>query len=143
MDFLSSLPKILMDLALGLFKIKKDDRTRQRLADLLSSVADCVDGIANAVENGIHSSSLCAELDAYIENIEAFVQDEIGNDQGRRLTLWLRHVGSVPGIAKIDVRETLEVTSRPRWSKRKRLEHADSIREIGGLIRGTANLVRV
>lgn len=132
-----------MDLALGLFKIKKDDRTRQRLADLLSSIADCVDGIANAVENGIHSSSLCAELDVYIENIEAFVRDEIGNDQGRRLTLWLRHVGSVPGIAKIDVRETLEVTSRPRWSKRKRLEHADSIREIGGLIRGTANLVRV
>jgi hypothetical protein len=142
-DLLSSLPKTLMDLAFGLVKMKQDDRTRQRLADLLERVANCVDGIADGVQNRTHPTSLCAELDAYIANIEAFVKSEIGEDEGRRLTLWLRHVGEVPGIARVDVQRTLVELSRPSWSLSRHAEKADSLREIGGLIRGTANLLRV
>lgn len=143
MSFLFALPKILIDLSLGLLKIKKDDRTRQRLADLLASVADCVSSIGDQVSCGTHSASLCAELEEYISNIEQFFQSEIGDSESQKLAQWLCYVGDVPGLAKIDRRSEIVVASKPKWTKAGRLAHAESIWEIAGLIRGTAKLIRV
>lgn len=88
MDFLLSLPKTLLDLAVSLLKIKKDDRSRQRLADLLASVARCISGIGDAIAEGSHPTKLCAELDTYLLNLEAFVVEETDTETAARLTLW-------------------------------------------------------
>lgn len=143
MDFLLSLPKTLLDLAVDLLKIKKDDRSRQRLADLLNAVADCVAGIADAIERDEHPTKLCAELDVYINNIEQFIAEETNVTVAAQLTRWLQYVGDAPGFVKIDIRLSAEHASKPRWSKYQRFEQSESIRHIAGLIEGTANLVRV
>jgi hypothetical protein len=143
MEFLLSLPKILLDLAVSLLKIKKDDRSRQRFADLLTAVAKCISGIADAINNNEHPTKLCSELDTYIVNIEAFIEEQTDKKTARKLTLWLRHVGDVPGIAKLDLVRIVESESKPRWSRSQRFQQAESVRNIAGLIEGTANLVRL
>jgi hypothetical protein len=142
-DFFLSLPKTLLDLAVGLLKIKKDDRTRQRLADLLTAVADCATGIAEAIEKNEHPTRFCAELDVYILNLEAFVVEQTNREVASKLTLWLRHIGDVPGVAKIDLAKLVESESKPRWTAAQRFQQAESVRHVAGLIAGTANLVRV
>ena len=143
MDFLLSLPKTLLDLAVGLLKIKKDDRTRQRLADLLASVADCASEIADAIEKNEHPTKLCAELDVYVLNLEKFVLEQTNQEVASKLTLWLRHIADVPGIAKIDLARLVESESKPKWTAVQRFQQAETVRHIAGLIAGTANLVRV
>jgi hypothetical protein len=143
MEFLFSLPKTLLDLAVGLLKIKKDDRTRQRLADLLSSVASCVSDIGEAVYAGRHPTEKCAELETYILNIEQFVGAETDKPTAQELTRWLRWVAEAPGLAKIDIERTVAVESKPRWTQAARFAQSQEIARIAGLIRGTANLLRV
>jgi hypothetical protein len=143
MEFLLSLPKTLLDLAVNLLKIKKDDRTRQRLADLLSSVAACVSEIGDAVNEGIHPTEKCAELDAYLLNLRQFVEAETDKATAEQLTRWLQWVADVPSFAQIDVERSVLAESKPKWSKASRFEHAEAIRRIAGLIRGTADLLRV
>lgn len=143
MEFLLSLPKTLLDLSVSLLKIKKDDRSRQRLADLLSAVARCVSDIGDAIEGGIHPTKLCAELDTYIANVESLVSEHVGDATAARMALWLRHVADVPGIARIDVTQVVEMETKPRWTNLRRHEHAEQVRQIAGLIEGTANLIRV
>src|SRR4051812_509645 len=115
MDFLFSLPKAVLDLAVGLLKIKKDDRTRQRLADLLKSVAECVSAIGDAIDAGEHPSQRCAELEVYIAKLHTFVEGETDKATAEKLTLWLTHVEAAPGLAKIDVARVIEDDTRPRW----------------------------
>jgi hypothetical protein len=142
-EFLLSLPKILMDLAVSLLKIKKDDRSRQRFADLLTAVANCISGVADAIDNNEHPTKLCSELDTYIVNIETFIGEQTDHVTATKLTLWLRHVADVPGIAKVDLTSLVESASKPRWSKAQRFQQAESVRNVAGLIEGIANLVRL
>jgi predicted transcriptional regulator len=143
MEFLLSLPKTILDLVVNLLKMKKDDRTRQRLADLLSSVAECISAIASSIEDGTPSPERCAELASYIANLHGFVATETDEATANKLTMWLRYVEEVPGLAEIDVRRVLAIETKPPWSKARRFEQAEAVRQIAGLIRGTANLVRV
>lgn len=143
MEFLLSLPKSLLDLALGLLKIKRDDRTRQRLADLLCSVADCVSSIGDSIEARVHSTERCAELHAYILNLHRLVAEETDEATANKLTFWLKHVADVPGVAKIDFGKIIETQTAPAWRKSRRFEQTESIKQVAGMIRGIGNLVRV
>jgi hypothetical protein len=143
MDFLLSLPKTMIDLSLGLLKIKKDDRTRQRLGDLLCSIAECVEAIGELVASGQHPASRCAELETYILSVHAFVADETDERTADHLTFWLKHVAEVPGISKIDIQSVVESENKPRWSKSYRFEQSEKIKEVAGMVRGVGNLVRV
>lgn len=143
MDFLLSLPKTMIDLSLGLLKIKKDDRTRQRLGDLLCSIAECVEAIGEAVASGQHPTSRCAELETYILNIHTFVANETDERTADRLTLWLKYVDEVPGVSKIDIQSVVESETKPRWRKSYRVEQSEKIKRVAGMVRGIGNLVRV
>lgn len=143
MDYLATLSKTLLDLALGFLKIKSDDKTRQRLADTLTQIASCISTIADSVEAGTHPTKHCAELDAYIAHLESFVERETDAKTARTLTIWLRHVGDVPGLAKIDIKQAIESATKPKWSRHHRHEQAESIRHVAGLVEGIANLIRI
>jgi hypothetical protein len=143
MEFLLSLPKLLADLAVGLLKVKKDDRTRQRLADLLADVANCVSQIADAVDKGIHSDERCAELDTYVVHLRDLVAKEVNEETARQLTFWLKHVADAPGHAAEDIGHRIVAETKPRWTRHGRFAQSRDIHEIAGVIRAVANLVRV
>ena len=133
-DFLATLPKTLLELAVSLLKLKQDDPSRQRLADLLGAVARCVSGIADAIEKGEHTTKVCAELDTYIVNLESFVVEETNKETAEQLTMWLRNVEEVPGRSSIDLARVVESETKPRWTKAHRFEQAESVRHTAGLI---------
>lgn len=135
--------KLLADVALGLLKNKKDDRTHQRLADLLNSIADCVSSIGDSIQNAVHATEKCAELDMYVVHLQSLVAGETNEETAAQLVFWLKHVGAVPGAARIDIGQRIKSEVRPGWSKTKRFEHAEEVREIAGIIRAFGNLVRV
>lgn len=143
MELLSSLPKVLVDLAVGLLKLRGDDRTRQRLADLLCNVADCVAGIGSNIEAGVHDATRCAELSTYIAHLGKLVAEETDQRTADQLTFWLKHVQAVPGYAKIDVEARILSEVKPKWSASKRFQQAQEVKEIAGIIRGVGNLVCV
>ena|SRR3990167_4328793 len=143
MEFLALLPKALLDIALGLLKIKKDDRTRQRLADALSSVAKCISDIGDAIEANQHPTKLCGELDAYIAHLESFVERETDTETAKMLILWLRHVAEVPGLSRIDIEQVMIAATMPKWSQHQRFEQAESVQQIAGLVDGIAKLIRI
>jgi hypothetical protein len=117
MDALCSLPKALIELATGLLKLKKDDHTRQRLADLLGSAADCVSAIGDSIEKGVHATERCAELDTYIAHLHKLVTKETNEETARRLTFWLKHVEAVPGVAAVDIGQRIASDVKPGWGR--------------------------
>lgn len=143
LEYLSWLPKSLIDAVIGLLKIKNDDRTRQRMADLLVDVGDCVEAIGANVRDGKHSEERCGELKAYIAHLQNVIATETDERTARQLTLWLDHVGEVPGAAKIDIQSTVLAEVKPRWTQATRYEQADRVLAIAGAIRGVGNLLRV
>lgn len=114
MEAMLSLPKALLDLAVSLFNIKNDDRTRQRLADLLGNVADCVQTIGDNIYNGVHDISACAELDAYIDHLHELVAEEIDEKTADQLTFWLKHVSEVPGYAAENIGIRIHSAAKPK-----------------------------
>jgi hypothetical protein len=143
MDFLAGLPATLSTLTVGLLKLKQDKGTRQRLADLLGKVADCVSDIGKSIEGGVHATERCSELKAYIVHLHKLVADETDEKTANTLTFWLEHVEAVPGYAKIDIEIELLTEVKPRWTKRHRREQANAVKEIAGQIRGVGNLLNV
>ncbi|MGH8602432.1 MAG: hypothetical protein ACREXR_06545 [Gammaproteobacteria bacterium] len=143
MDTLLSLPKALADAALGLLKIKSDDRTRQRLADLLCTIADCISAIADGVEKAHHTKEKCAELSTYALNLDDLVKSEVGEDVAHKPTVRLRRVEFVPSFSEDDIGSLIETETKPKWWRVSRFEQSQEIRQIAGTVRAIGNLVRV
>src|SRR5450631_3655843 len=130
MEFLATLPAALSTLTVGFLKLKQDNQARQRLAELLGKVADCVSAIGQSVEDGVHATERCAELKAYVAHLHKFVADHSDEKTADNFTFWLRHVEAVPGYAKIDVETELLTEIKPRWTKRRRLEQANEVKDV-------------
>jgi hypothetical protein len=143
MEFLLSLPKILVDLCVNLLKIKKDDRTKQRLADLLSQVADCISKISDNVFEGVHDSEVCGELDIYIAHLHKLVEKETNEETAKQLTFWLKNVAEVPGYCQIQYGKVIVHEAKPSTNSELRFQQGCDIRNIAGIIRGLSNLMRV
>ena len=142
MDFLVSLPKALADLVTSYLKLRGDDRARQRLADLLGRVADCVSAIGNNIAEGTHSAELCSELQSYIENIHQFIAREIDERTATKLTFWLQHVEAVPGYARLRLSDLAEEV-HPPWLASTRKTRAEELQAIAGAIRGVSAMIRI
>jgi hypothetical protein len=142
-DALLALPKALVDIAVKLFRIKKDDRTKQRLADLLAQVAECVERVAANIYDGIHDPSVCSELDVYIDQLYALVAKEIDEETAFRVTFLLKHVDEAPTVVQQNIGSRIYQEAKPKITLSGRFQQSQSVREIAGTIRGIANLVRV
>lgn len=143
MDYFLTIAKTFTEGALGILKLRADDRTRQRLADLLGQASDCVLAISTAIHQGTHAADRCGELAGYIAHIHALVEKETDERTADHLTFWLEHVEAVPGVARVELGKMIENNARPLWSKAARNEQSQSIAEIAGLIRAVGNLLRV
>jgi hypothetical protein len=137
------LPKVLTDVAVALLKLAAEDRTRQRLAELMGKVADCVTAIADSIEAGKLSTERCAELSAYVLHLHGLVAKETDENTADKLTFWLRHVEAVPGVARVEIGALVLSEVKPRWTKHGRFEQAEEVRKIAGMIRGVGNLINV
>jgi hypothetical protein len=142
-DGVITLAKLLGELAVALLKRKKDDGVRQRLADLLCQVADCVSSIGDAVQNGALATERCLELDTYITHLHSLVAKETDDETASQLTFWLKHVEAVPSFARSDIGSRILAETKPTWSRGKRFQQAEEVRQIAGIIRAFGNLVRV
>jgi hypothetical protein len=143
MDALLTLTEALADVALGPLNLKKDDRTRQRLADLLCSIGDCVSAIGDSIAHGEHATEKCAELDLYVIHFRDLLKGESDEQTAAQLTFWLNHLEVVPGFAAQDIGSRLITEIKPSWTKHGRLAQSQEVREIAGIVRALGNFVRV
>jgi hypothetical protein len=143
METLITLPKMLAEVALGILSIKSNDRTRQRLADLLCEVADCTKNIADGVKEGRRTTFECKELSVYANNIFELIKSETDEETARKITFQLNYVSAAPGVAAESLGDQVGSFAKPKWSAYKRFRQADEIYEIAGTIRALGNLVRV
>jgi len=143
MEALLTLSKVLIDLSVALLKKKGEDRTRQRLADLLCQVGDCVLKIGENIQAKRHSAELCGELNVYVGLLDQLVAEETNEETARQLTFWLKNVAEAPGFSRVDLGAVIESEVRPRWTDHHRFEQSQQVKEIGGIIRGVGNLIRV
>lgn len=143
MDFLLSLPKLLLDLCVDLLKIRSDDSTKQRLAEVLDEVASCVSKIGDNVFAGIHDEELCAELDVYIQRIHNLVEKHVDVETAEKLTFFLKNVAEVPGYCKIEYGKMIVHEVKPEKRQDERFSQGHNVKSIAGTIRGVANLLKV
>ncbi len=143
MEFLLSLPKLLLDLCVNLLKIRSDDNTKQRLAEVLDDVATCVSNIADNVFEEVHDEELCAELDVYIERLRGLVEKHVDSETADKLTFWLNHVAEVPGYCKIQYGKVIVHEVEPEKGHDERFRQGQNIKSTAGTIKGISNLLKV
>jgi len=143
MDALLTLTEALADVALGLSKLKQDDRTRRRLADLFCSIGDCISAIGDSIAHGEHATEKCAEVDLYVVHLHDLLKGESGEQTAAQLTFWLKHLEVDPGFAAQGIGLHLITEVKPSSTKHGRLAQSEEVREIAGIVRAFGNFVRV
>lgn len=145
MDIISNLSKVLSTLGYNLFSKKQDkiESRKQRFADLLESIAECVEEIGMAISKAKHPISQCSELTVYLKNIQLIAEEVIDKETASKIMFSLYHIEMVPGIAKINLEQELKLKTIPNHATVKREKQSQHILEQAGSLKAIANLTRV
>ena len=145
MEFLTSLPKILAEIGYKLFSKKRNDLAirKERFANLVERIAECVNEIGLAIREGRHADSQCSELSVYLEKVGALAAEVTDHETAAALTFALYYTAEVPGFAKIDLDKDLKPHLRPSWFAAKRFERSSQVLHVSGELRAIANLLRL
>jgi hypothetical protein len=119
----------------GKFRSLKRDK-RDRIADLLISISDCISDIADEFRSPSHTIPMdrCYELRSYLINLDKVVNSEIPEDQLPQLMRYLE--GSVRSREFLNRVPLIEPT---KAAEKKALLALDA---ASGTFRATANLLR-
>jgi hypothetical protein len=143
MDALLTLTEALADVAQGLSKLNKDDRTRRRLADLFCSIGDCISAIGDSIARGEHATEQCAEVGLYVVHLHDLLKGDSAEHTAAQLAVWLKHLEMIPGFSAKQMGRHLITEVKPSPTKHGRLAQAEEAREIAGIVRAFGNFVRV
>ena len=145
MEFLTSLPKILAEIGYKLFSNKRDDLAirKERFANLVERIAECVNDIGLAIREGRHADSQCAELSVYLEKVGALAAEITDHETATALTFALYYTAEVPGFAKVDLDKDLKPHLKPSWFAAKRFERSSQVLRVSGELRAISNLLRL
>lgn len=143
MEGYSWLAQFLLETSAKLALKQRDPQIRQRFGKLLSSIADCIESIGDAVRRKEHPAAECVELAAYLRGIHLIAEKAVDKKFADEIVFWLEHVAEAPGVAKIDLESALQREAKPRWSQAARYQKSVELKNVAAMIRATANLVQV
>ncbi|GAB5451136.1 MAG: hypothetical protein Hals2KO_14640 [Halioglobus sp.] len=145
MEFLTSLPKILAEIGYKLFSLKRSNvaERKEKFANLVEQISECVNDIGLDIREGRHVDSQCAELSVYLEKVGVLAAEIADQETATALTFALYYTAEVPGFAKIDLDTDLKPQLRPSWFAARRFERSSQVLNISGELRAIANLLRL